>query len=218
MATWIVHLRIADTFIKEKLIPDKYKREFIYGSLAPDCGYGVKDSFGEFSPPPSVTHWAPNGCKVFCEYNDFYEKYLKEKEQNDAYYFYLGYYTHLITDVLWSMSIYMPTRYKYANEYAQDPMYLNTVKKDWYGLDYKFLSENPDFEAYKLLCSIDSVSDYLPYYEAGQLTKQLKYIADYYKTNLSQPFEYKFLSPVEVNEFIKTASSLIKTKIKEFTV
>ena len=112
----------------------------------------------------------------------------------------------------------MPTRYKYANEYAQDSMYLNTVKKDWYRLDYKFLSENPDFEAYKLLCSIDSVSDYLPYYEAGQLTKQLKYIADYYKTNLSQPIEYKFLSPVEVNEFIKTASSLIKTKIKEFTV
>ena len=52
----------------------------------------------------------------------------------------------------------------------------------------------------------------------GAKKELLQDIADYYKTNLSQPIEYKFLSPVEVNEFIKTASSLIKTKIKEFTV
>ena len=213
MATWIVHLRIADIFIKENIIPDQYKKEFIYGSLAPDCGYGTKDSFGDFSPPPSVTHLAPDGCKIFCRYNEFYNQYLKDKEQNDAYYFYLGYYTHLITDVLWSASIYMPTRFKYAREYESDAMYLNTVKKDWYGLDYKFLSDNPDFEVYKLLCSIENVADYLPYYEAGQLKKQLKYIAYYYKTNSSQPSEYKFLSPDEVNEFIKTAAGLIKTKI-----
>ncbi len=218
MATWIVHLRISDIFIKENIIPDQYKKEFIFGSLAPDCGYGAKDSFGEFSPPPSVTHWTPDGCKIFCEYDSFYNTYIKDKEHNDAYYFYLGYYTHLITDVLWSTSIYMPTRYKYAKEYENDPMYLNTVKKDWYGLDYKFLAKNPNFEAYNLLCSIESVADYLPYYEAGQLTKQLKFIADYYKTKSPQQTEYKFLSEEEVDEFIKTVSSLIKTKIKEFTM
>ena len=48
MATWIVHLRIADEFIKRNIVPDAYKCEFICGSLAPDCGYGKKDSNGEF--------------------------------------------------------------------------------------------------------------------------------------------------------------------------
>ena len=98
MATWIVHLRIADIFIKEQLIPDNHKKEFICGSLAPDCGYGIKDSFGDFSPPPSVTHWTPDGCKIFCEYNNFYDTYLKGKEANADYYLYLGYYMHLLTD------------------------------------------------------------------------------------------------------------------------
>lgn len=214
MATWIVHLRIADIFIKENLIPQEYKTEFVCGSLAPDCGYGAKDSFGEFTPPPAVTHWTPSGSKIFCEYDSFFDTYLKGKDKNSDYYFYLGYYAHLITDVLWSTSIYMPTRFKYAQEYKDDPLYLNTIKKDWYGLDFDYLANTPDFEPYKLLCNAKQVNDYLPYYEAGQLTKQLKFIADYYKnTENHSSHIYKFLTPKEVDEFIKTAAELIKVKI-----
>lgn len=214
MATWIVHLRIADIFIKENLIPQEYKTEFVCGSLAPDCGYGAKDSFGDFTPPPTVTHWTPSGCKIFCEYDRFFDTYLKDKEKKSDYYFYLGYYAHLITDVLWSTSIYMPTRFRYAQEYKDDPLYLNTIKKDWYGLDFDYLANTPDFEPYKLLCSAKQVSDYLPYYESGQLTKQLKFIADYYKnTEKDNSHTYKFLTQKEVDEFIKTAASLIKVKI-----
>ena len=47
MATWGVHLRVARCFI-DNLIAKKYHREFVIGSVAPDCGYGVKDSFGDF--------------------------------------------------------------------------------------------------------------------------------------------------------------------------
>ena len=43
MATWGVHLRVARCFI-DNLIA-KNIREFVIGSVAPDCGYGVKDSF-----------------------------------------------------------------------------------------------------------------------------------------------------------------------------
>lgn len=214
MATWIVHLRIADIFIKENLIPQGYKTEFVCGSLAPDCGYGAKDSFGEFTPPPTVTHWTPSGCKVFCEYDRFFDTYLKDKEKNSDYYFYLGYYAHLITDVLWSTAIYMPTRFKYAQEYKDDPLYLNTIKKDWYGLDFDYLANTPNFEPYKLLCDAKKVNDYLPYYEPGQLTKQLKFIADYYKNQKNHGIHtYSFLTPKEIDEFIKTAVELIKVKI-----
>lgn len=214
MATWIVHLRIADLFIKENIIPQEYKTEFVCGSLAPDCGYGAKDSFGEFTPPPTITHWTPSGCKIFCEYDRFYDTYLKDREKNSDYYFYLGYYSHLITDVLWSTAIYMPTRFKYAQEYKDDPLYLNTIKKDWYGLDFEYLANTPDFEPYKLLCNANDVSDYLPYYEPGQLTKQLKFVADYYQNaERNTSHAYKFLTSSEVEQFIKTASELIKIKI-----
>ena len=72
MATWGVHLRVARCFI-DNLIAKKYHREFVIGSVAPDCGYGVKDSFGEFTPPPKITHWSPSGMKrVLCAFADGY--------------------------------------------------------------------------------------------------------------------------------------------------
>ena len=61
---------------------------------------------------------------------------------------------------------------------------------------------------------MDKVKDYLPYYESGQLTKQLKYIADYYiNYEYKHNYTYKFLTKNEVNEFIKTTVELIKEKI-----
>lgn len=214
MATWITHLRIADNFIKNKSIPDTYKTEFVCGSLAPDCGYGKKDSNGKFIPPPSVTHWTEDGSKAFCDYRKFFDTYLKNRKKDSDYYFYLGYYTHLITDVLWSASIYMPARYRFADEYKANRNFIANVKKDWYMLDCGFFANSGKFEPYELLCGIDNVKDYLPYYESGQLTIQLKLIADYYKkTENDKDYKYKYLSKKELDEFIINAAELIKPKI-----
>ena len=216
LATWIVHLRIADAFIKNGLVPDIYKTEFILGSLSPDCGYGEKDSFGEFTPPPEVTHWAPDGIKTFCDYGKFYDTYLRDRTKDADYYFYFGYYIHLLTDILWSSSIYLPSKIKYNTEYENDPEYLNVIKKDWYDLDFKFLKDNPHFELYQILCRTKSVKDYLPYYENGQLTAQIKFIADFYKDfkDTNPDREYKFLKPSEVDAFISIAVELIKQKLE----
>ena len=182
MATWIVHLRVCDKYIKRGLIPDEYKEVFVLGSVAPDCGYGAKDSYGDFVPPPEVTHWAPGGIKLYCEYWKFLDAYLKDRERNSDYYFYLGYYIHLITDIMWSTMMYLPTTITYAEEYEKNPDYLKVIKVDWYDLDFKFLRDNPDFEPYRILKENKGCKDYLPYYEPGQLTKQIKFIADYYSS------------------------------------
>ena len=216
LATWIVHLRIADSFIKDGLIPDAFKAQFIIGSLSPDCGYDKKDSNGEFMPPPRVTHWTPDGDKTFCDSTGFYNTYLKDRTKDASYYFYYGYYIHLITDILWSSCIHLPTKMKYHIEYENDPEYLNLIKQDWYDLDFKFLKENPDFEPYTILCQSKKVEDYLPYYETGQLSKQIQFIADFYKdfkgTNPDR--EYKFLTPADVDAFISIAFDLIKQKLE----
>lgn len=211
MATWIVHLRIADRYIKRGMIPNAYKREFIIGSVAPDCGYGEKDSDGDFTPPPEITHWAPGGVKLYCEYRKFLNEYLKDRPHNGDYYFYLGYYVHLISDIIWSSIMYIPTKVKYADEYEKDSDFLKVIKRDWYDLDFKFLRDNPDFEPIAVLDDNKPVKDYLPYYEPGQLTVQIKFIADYYRNSDGRSLDrkYPYLDEKTMNNFIACAVELI---------
>lgn len=215
MATWIVHLRIADEYIKRGLIP--YKKEFSLGSVAPDCGYGEKDSCGDFSPPPDVTHWAPGGIKMYCEYWKFASAYLQNKKHDSDYFFYLGYYIHLITDMMWSIMVYNPSVEKYKEEFRRDPGFLKTIKVDWYDLDYKFLRDNPSFIPYKYIKNAGNVPDYLPYYEPGQLTTQIKYIYDYYSDPGSRVLdrEYAYLTEKTISDFIKCAVELIDFDLKK---
>ena len=167
-------------------------------------------------PPPRITHWTQDGDKTFCDSAGFYNTYLKDRTKDAPYYFYYGYYIHLITDILWSSCIHLPTKMKYHTEYESDPEYLNLIKQDWYDLDFKFLKEIPDFEPYDILCKNKKVEDYLPYYETGQLSKQIRFIADFYKdfSDTNPDREYKFLTPADVDAFISIAVDLIKEKLE----
>lgn len=207
MCTWIVHLRVADTYIKRGIIPDKYKTEFIIGSVAPDCGYGTKDVANTFVPPPSVTHLAPDGNKRHCDYKKFYDIYLSNKTQDGAYFFALGYYIHLISDVLWSEHIYMPIKAKFERKTKHNPRFMQTVKKSWQNPDFDFLRQHPDFEPYKLLCENKQVDDYLPFYEPGQLTTQTRYIADYYRDfeHYIKETDTLCLTETDIENFIEMA-------------
>ncbi len=209
MATWIVHLRIADEYIKRGLIP--CPKEFSLGSVAPDCGYGEKDSFGDFSPPPDITHWAPGGVKLYCEYWKFASVYLQNKQPDTDHFFYLGYYIHLLTDVIWSRMVYNPTVEKYKEEFKRDPEFIKTIKIDWYDLDHKFLRDHPSFVPYQYIKNSGDVHDYLPYYEPGQLTAQIKYIYDYYSNSEQRVLDrdYTYLTEKNISNFIKCAAELI---------
>lgn len=207
LATWGVHLRVARLFLNR--IDKEHHREFVIGSVAPDCGYGEKDSFGEFTPPPTVTHWSPSGMKRDCRYKDFYDAYLTG-EKNDDYWFYLGYYAHLLTDIMWSVTMYMPTRVKYADEYAKNPEFLKVIKRDWNDIDAEHLKSLTEHPALDILKNAGNVKDYLTYYEKNQLTVQIKFIADYYETfkgNINR--EYKYTTPDEINNFVECAYELL---------
>ncbi len=211
MATWVVHLRIADCFLNK--ISGINPKEFVAGSVAPDCGYGKKDSAGEFVPPPKITHWTPTGSKKDCRYKDFYNEYLKDRTRDDAYWFYFGYYTHLLTDIMWSSRIYLPTCDKYESEFIHSEDFTRRIKRDWNDLDHKFLRDNPDFRTFKILDGIQSVKDYLPYYEKDQLTIQTRFIVNYYKENFGRndlDREYTYLTEKEVDDFVSAAIEVIE--------
>lgn len=214
MATWVVHLRLADYFLNK--IKEISPQEFIAGSVAPDCGYGEKDSPGKFDPPPSVTHWTPTGSKKDCRYADFYNEYLNGKEKDKPYWFYLGYYIHLITDIMWSSRVYLATLDKYPKE-AEDYGFIKQIKADWNDLDYKYIKEHPKFRALDILSKLGRVRDYLPYYKPNQLTEQIKNISDYYRENIGNQNlyrEYTYLTEDEVNNFISCAKELICMDLK----
>ena len=216
MATWIVHFRVTDYFLNKLNVSEP---EFVIGNVAPDCGYGVKDSIGQFDPPPRITHWSPSGMKRDCRYKDFYKTYLKDKDKSDSdYSFYLGYYVHLLTDIMWSREVFLPTTIKYAEDYAQNPDFIQTVKKDWNDLDFKYLSLHPELRAYRILDSVEKVKDYLPYYEPEQLTVQTRFIVNYYKNGISNrnnDRDFKYLNPSTIDNFVECACDLIEMDIKK---
>lgn len=213
MATWGVHLRIAGKLFDK--IPEENRREFVIGAVAPDCGYGKKDSNGEFDPPPYVTHWSPSGMKHDCRYKDFANEYLTG-ERNDDYWFYLGYYIHLLTDIMWSVTVYMPTKRKYAKEFEHDPNFLRAIKKDWNDIDAAYFQSENRRPCYDIIRNAGEVKDYLPYYEHGQLTNQIKYVADYYMNYGDvTDREYIYISRTELDNFVSCASELVRLYIEK---
>ena len=54
MASWMVHLRIADKLLES--LPVTAPVEFIVGNLAPDSGVPNED-WSAFSPPTKISHF-----------------------------------------------------------------------------------------------------------------------------------------------------------------
>lgn len=209
MATWITHLRVAEA--TSGYIPGIDFLQYVTGNVSPDCGYGEKDSLGDFTPPPAVTHWTKSGRKADIDARSFFEKYIEGKPINKAFSFYLGYYVHLLTDIKWGREIYMPTRLDYKEEYEKNPDFLRIIKKDWYGIDHQYLRDHPGFKAFKEFAKKEEVADYLPYYEKGQLTKQTRFIADFYLNfDGDIPKSYRYLTEARVERFVNEMSEEIR--------
>jgi len=102
MASWIVHLRVAEKVLNEVEGLDREK--FGLGSVAPDSGI-PDEKWEKFDPPAEILHFHPPG-KVpgdgarRCNDLDFYKNHLREIEWSGdevgRFSFYLGYFFHLI--------------------------------------------------------------------------------------------------------------------------
>lgn len=108
MASWMVHLRIADELLTR--IKGLNEETFILGNIAPDSGVPNKD-WSSFTPPGNVTHYRDNDKdKTHINIDKYVSEYLT-KEKIESYTvrefsFYLGYYTHLLTDIEWAKMVH----------------------------------------------------------------------------------------------------------------
>ena len=78
-------------------------------------------------------------------------------------------------------------------------------KKDWYGLDMQFFSENPGFEPLRVLAGAGNFpNEYLPYYGPDALAAQMKNIVEYYRTGAApQGHTYRWLTKEGMDTFIR---------------
>ena len=216
MATWIVHCRVGDYFLDR--IPGLDKKLFAVGNVSPDCGYGKKDSLGKFTPPPRITHWSDTESKRNINAERFYGECLSKKDPNSREYsFYLGYYVHLMTDIRWTWETALPAKVKYRREFEDDPEYLKVMKVDWYDLDFKFIRDFGEPRCYELIQNAGKIARYFDYYEPDQLTKQVAFIASYYKNLQGRKDldrEYTFLTENAVDDFVKRACIEIEKILK----
>lgn len=211
MASWIVHLRVAEGLLESL---GASRAEFIVGNIAPDCG--VADENGGFFPPASVTHWTESS-KGACEYDRFYEQLMPTAKTDAQRSLLLGYFCHLMTDVLWSRHINAPTKERLHTLYSTDrDEYYRIVKADWYDSDAEFLTRHKDYHMLNELsaargcdCSI------IPYYGADNVEKQIAFIGEFYKSRVYDGRELVYLTPQQADEFVKSTVSEILSYLEK---
>lgn len=217
MATWIAHLRIAESLLG--LIPDLSASQFAIGNIAPDSGI-PDENWEKFDPPPAVTHFKRTDSvhKEIADL-DFYRRYLADLDGRavNRFSFRLGYFFHLITDNLWTIQVGRPTQERYPQQFAAERNFIWEVKKDWYGLDHLYVREHPECLFWRVFLPFDFAQgepdsadlDFLP---PQALSHQVAYIKSYYQRRddeinqmLTRPFEY--LSKAEMDCFVTDAIS-----------
>jgi hypothetical protein len=212
MATWIAHLRIAETLLDQ--IPGLDAAQFAIGNIAPDSGV-PDEKWEKFNPPPQVTHFKRSDSvhKDIADL-DFYRRYLSNVPPQDTlrFSFRLGYFFHLIVDNLWTIQIGKPTEEKYPDQFAADKDFIWEVKKDWYGLDQLYVRAHADCLFWRVFLEAEPDSADLNFLPPEALTRQLDHIKSFYQRRdekidamCSRPFIY--LSAAEMDLFVDESSS-----------
>ena len=211
MASWMVHLRIADKLLDQ--IPGLSPTEFIVGNIAPDSGVPNAD-WSAFSPPTKISHFKIHSGDA--NPDAFAAKYWTEQERKGyssrEYSFFLGYLSHLLTDVAWVEKIYHPTKVRFAALRAADPEnFIWKVKEDWYDLDFKYLRDHPDFRAFQIYENAAGFpNEYMEEFSRDAFDNRRAYITGWYlegKENLDR--EYPYLTETEMDAFVEEAARSI---------
>jgi hypothetical protein len=197
MGTWISHLRVAENLLY--LFPDVDEATFTFGNLSPDSGTPNED-WTVFDPPKEVTHFLRKGQDEH-EIQDlvYYQQFLANINPEDdikCYSFRLGYFFHLICDIMWAQRIGAATKQQFGDLFEKDKgKAVSLVKDDWYGLDQLYVHDHPEHIFWRVIMTNPYPSSYLPFVNEKALHHQYDHIRKYYseqedKWYLSIPYHY----------------------------
>ena len=217
MASWMVHLRIADKLLEHFNNLDE--TAFVMGNIAPDSGVPNED-WTKFEPPKKISHFKKEDgdnttidIEKFCSqhFNAQINKTYSKKE----YSFFLGYYVHLFTDIQWSENIFKPLLAAYPKEAAEDTYKLLwTAKGDWYDLDFLYLKKHPDFRAFSIYeNAVNFENEFLDSFSKDAFENRRQYICGFYHSENHGQLDrtYTYLTPQQADAFVdKTVSLILK--------
>lgn len=213
MASWIVHLRIAENLLSR--IPNLDAAQFAIGNIAPDSGV-PDEKWENFTPPPKITHFTVGDRPENALHTDaiFYRQYVRPLNptvEPGVYALHLGYFFHLIIDNLWRKEIGLPTMQRWAAEFAADKDFIWEVKRDWYGLDFIYLRDHQDCLFWKVFVNVGLPQHHLDFLPSGAVERNVAYIQQYYQTiddevrhRYGRPYIY--LSKAEMDAFVESTA------------
>ena len=207
MASWMIHLRIADQLLDR--IPDLDETAFVIGSIAPDSGVPNED-WSVFTPPKSVSHFQEKAeDKTSVDIGRFISEYftpeLIRSYSLREFSFFLGYYAHLLSDIEWGAEIVYPSMAAHPEETAKDRIaFIWEMKKDWYDLDFRYLVEHPDFRAFRIYEQFKKFkNDLMDIFTEDAFEIRREYICGFYRGKHGELYrDYPYLSPEQADQFV----------------
>jgi hypothetical protein len=225
MGTWICHLRIAEQLLPH--LPELDKVTFTYGNLAPDSGI-PDETWTKFDPPKEVTHFMERGeGEDMIRDLDYYREYVAGLDPSDniqKYSFRLGFFTHLICDILWAKYILPPTKELAKDLLAEDQLKAwGAIKDDWYGLDQRYNRAHPEGLFWQVIHKTASPPSYLSFVNEKALHQQYDHIRRFYGEPQAEWFTerpFPYLTEPTMTRVVQDttrATLLILEKIKYTT-
>lgn len=235
MATWVTHLMIADSVMKQCHELDRHG--FCVGNIAPDCNVENED-WTNFTPSREITHWMSKERKVSSDCDSFCKEYIlkrkSEIQSQEQYSFLLGYYAHLITDAAFQWFIRDNERVKNAwrrinadenlricaKGYSED---WDSIKKliskndrmhEIFNMEAEYLRDNPTSGYLTEILNLKEFPDYIDYLPHGCVVRKigvLGYLPEL-DENLTNPIS---MSREEFIYFADNTASLVMSKLKE---
>ena len=220
MASWMIHLRIADRLMDR--IPDLDKTAFVMGNIAPDSGVPNAD-WSAYHPPKAVSHYkTKQDDETFFDIDRFLGEYFSPELIRSyslrRFSFFLGYYVHLLTDIDWTLQIYRPVIALHAEHGPEGKnACIRKMKQDWYDLDFRFLEENPDFRAFRIYEQASCfTNDFMDIFSEDAFENRRKYICGFYHGQHGELYrEYPYLSPDQADSFVGQTAGHILNQLSE---
>lgn len=233
MANWITHTILAERLLAQGLDIDE--TGFVVGNVAPDCNQESED-WTSFTPPREVTHWMTGGSKLSADHQAFFDAHIAGRQFSDKqeYAFFLGYYTHLVTDACYQAFVRDPKRVAAcfsrlkadghtACQIAGMPETFDTLKgvfgrkalfRNIAILENNWVFAHPDNLYDRVLRKTTSFPDYLPLFPQGAYPRKIAVMTD--EVTRAYPEEdLPFFTKEEWNAFLTETEDLLARLLKE---
>lgn len=216
----MIHLRVAQQLCQQLNLEPA--GEFFLGNIAPDSGVPAEDGTG-YLPEKAVSHfydWDSNGIKFINEELFIRQYFTPERRLSctrEEYAFLLGYLTHLLTDRIWTREIVIPAKERRKESYlANRDLFWNTVKTDWYDMDFMYLKANPSFEAFRIYRDLKNIKNtYIDFFPETAFEERRQFVLDFYADGVANVVEHDtYLSKEELDGFVVSAADEITAQLR----